>query len=254
MITNILTLFLQAIAAGVFISLGGFLFIGSKWLFTNFDSKYSEFGNVIGSCLFGVGLLLICITKMKLYTGKVGLLFEDTITCSVIISLFIMLIGNLGSTIGVGIFVNWLMKTLKVNAYLNVNHKVASSKLKLSSIEDFVKCAIQSMLCGSCVHLGVRCFNMFNGNFKGKILVIFCVFWFVYSGYQHCIANTFYFASSLIHDNNAYINVAICVVGNMFGTIPISLFTTKFNVLNRSSSLSTEESDEPINVHKRDLV
>lgn len=249
-ILQTLIVFIQSIAAGLSISLGGALFVGSKFVFTYADSKWSEFGTLIGSDLFSVGLIIVCAFRLMLYTGKIGLMFETCQGGFYFFSLIVMLIGNLGSAYGAGLLLNYLLKNSR---FVVIDTSVAEAKLNLSTVTDYVKCVMQSMFCGSCVHIGVKCFNMFR-NVKGAVITNFAVLMFVYSGFQHCIANTFYFGCAKLFNTKVLINVAICVVGNSLGTIPIALFTSTFHQVTPKSSTSsldnTEESLEDNRSHR----
>ena len=239
-ILEMMLVFAKGIAAGIAIGLGGFLFIGSKWAFSRIKSStdYSEFGNVIGSTLFSVGLLIVCSLKLMLYTGKIGLTFEVSQSIKHYVSLVVMLIANVCSAYGLGLLLHTLMKS-KASRYVDIATNVALAKLKLSALSDYVKCSMQSIFCGSCVHLGVKCFVMFDGRCRGVIITIFAVLMFVYSGFQHCIANSFYFGFANEFRKEVFINVAICIIGNSLGTIPISLFTQTFRKVEAESSDSS---------------
>lgn len=59
-----LRLFVSALLAGVFISIGGILFLSVE-------------NKVIGAILFSVGLFAICTNSLALYTGKVCYCLDD---------------------------------------------------------------------------------------------------------------------------------------------------------------------------------
>ena len=61
--------FYKGILAGLAIGLGGFLYI----LMVHFVP--GEYGKVLGSILFSVGLFLVCTFMLSLYTGKIGLIY-----------------------------------------------------------------------------------------------------------------------------------------------------------------------------------
>lgn len=217
----------SSIISGILISFGGLLFICSKWIYK------SELFDFIGSILFSIGLLIICKCKFLLFTGKVGFMFEynnewSKKYCSSWFKLLLILILNISSAIGFGILTNLSFRKLQV---MNIISSIVSNKIKLSMFDDYVKCFLQSIFCGSCVHFAVKSFS-YN--------CIFCVLFiscFVYNGFQHCIANAFYFAATFNFDVKMLINEAVVITGNIIGTIPVAGL---FNLL---SETKTEDTD-----------
>ena len=238
---NAFVLILKSIAAGLAIGVGGFLFCGSKWLTKYVKSPdITEVGSAVGSIAFSVGLLTVCKFKLMLFTGKCGLMFEAKQNCEYWTSLFVMLLFNIAAAYGLGWAVNLLIK--HDDRFLLIAQTLATNKSKLTSLNDYVKLVIQALFCGSCVHLGVKCFAFFEGGVKGTICIIWFVFMFVYSGFQHCIANSFYFGLAHVYSRDAIISVCVEIVGNWFGTIVVSLFSSKFRRLSYSSSYSSSSS------------
>ena len=225
--SNIFVVIFKSILAGVSIGLGGFIYIASRWSFNNYITSYNEFGNVIGSDLFSIGLLLVCRFQLMLYTGKIGLTFESSQSAEYWVNIFIMLIFNISSAYALGMLANYLLSFWTNKSLLNTAIAIASGKTNCKTVNDYVKTSVQSIFCGTCVHIGVRCYQTVNG-FSAFMLTNWFVFIFVYSGFQHCIANSFYFGIARLFNNDVYINVAICVVGNMLGTIPVALITKTF--------------------------
>ena len=207
----------SSILSGMLISFGGMLFICSKWIYD------SEIMNLIGSILFSSGLLTICYFKLHLFTGKVGLLFEHVNEwegCNAVWKLMLILVLNLISAIIFGIIAHL---ALRKTYFTTIISNITSNKLTYTSVNLFIKCFLQSFYCGSCVHFAVKTFPLH---------FIFCVFFisgFVYNGFQHCIANAFYFGALFKFDINMLINEFIVISGNILGTIPIACIHNKIH-------------------------
>ena len=208
-----LTCFLLSIPAGLAIGLGGFLYILMTYLI---HGDLSELGNIFGSLVFSIGLLTVCIFSLNLYTGKVGLIYESKKNKDFYISLLIMLIGNALGAFLLGYICYFIFKDMEIYNYaLNT----ANKRLIFDDGIDYLSASIKSFLCGVCVYLAVKCFNMDRMKPLGITLLVFFVFIFVYSGWQHCIANMFYFAMSNKIEPNTFINLALAILFNSLGPV-----------------------------------
>lgn len=205
--------FLKGILAGLAIGVGGFLYI----LMKHFVS--GELGNVLGSFLFAIGLFTVCTFSLALFTGKIGLVFEKKQEKSFYISLPVMLVGNIIGAVAIGyvcyaIFMNNEQMMNTVNA-------VCKTRVELFTFDQYLSMMVRGFLCGLCVYLAVKCFSLNRLKPVGIILLVTFVFVFVYSGFQHCIANMFYLGfGNKYTDPNAYINIFFCILFNALGTIP----------------------------------
>ena len=70
-----------------------------------------------------------------------------------------------------------------------------------------------------CVYLAVKAFSLNRLKPIGILLLVFFVFVFVYSGFQHCIANMFYFGFGNHINGYTFINLAFCILFNSLGPI-----------------------------------
>ena len=107
MAKTLLLNFLKGILAGLAIGLGGFLFI----LVTKYVE--GELGKVLGALIFPVGLTLVCVFGLSLYTGKIGLIFEKKQTTTFYISLPIMIVGNAIGAVGLGYICYFAFRNLE---------------------------------------------------------------------------------------------------------------------------------------------
>ena len=205
--------FLKGILAGLAIGVGGFLYI----LMIHFVK--GELGNVLGSLLFAVGLFTVCTFYLALYTGKIGLVFEKKQEKSFYISLPIMLLGNFIGAVSLGYLCFVIFRNnSEIMATVSA---VCQKRVVLYTFENYLSLMIKSFLCGLCVYLAVKCFGLNRLKPVGIILLVFFVFVFVYSGYQHCIANMFYLGFGNQFGNGyTYVNLLFCILFNSLGTIP----------------------------------
>ena len=203
--------FLKGILAGLAIGLGGFLFILMTFLIQG------ELGKVLGSLLFAVGLFLVCTFSLSLFTGKAGLIFEQKQETSFYLSLPVMLIGNAVGAIGFGYICFAIFKDMEI-----MQRAIAVSELRtgLNSFNDYLGCIIKGLLCGLCVYLAVKSFAKNRLKPVGIILLATFVFLFVYGGFEHCIANMYYFSFANSWGLNAFLDLIIVIIMNVLGTIP----------------------------------
>ena len=202
--------FVKGILAGLAIGLGGFLYV----LMVHFVQ--GELGRVLGSLLFAVGLFTVCTCMLHLYTGKIGMVYEGKQTKDFYISLPVMLIGNAIGAFGFG-FALWAL--FKDTSVMETVNRICTSRTTLASFDDFLAVIVQSTLCGVCVYLAVKSFSLNRLKPVGILLLVFFVFVFVYSGFQHCIANMFYFGFGNHINGYTFINLAFCILFNSLGPI-----------------------------------
>ncbi len=210
---QVLLHFLKGMLAGLAIGLGGFLYIIMTFAL---HGEYAELGKILGSILFSVGLFLVCTFSLSLYTGKIGLIYEEKKDKVFYISLPVMLIGNAIGAFALG-YICWaIFRNTDVITYANA---AATSRLALNSFMDYLTTAIKSFLCGLCVYLAVKAFSLNRLKPLGIGLLVFFVFVFVYCGFQHCIANMFYFGMANAMEWNTLFNLLIVILFNSLGPV-----------------------------------
>ena len=202
--------FLKGILAGLAIGVGGFLYV----LMTNLIA--GELGKVLGSLLFAVGLFTVCSLSLSLYTGKIGLIYEQKQETSFYISLPVMLVGNAIGAFGLGMLCYLIFKETSL---FNTAMATAAIRLSFNNFNDFLSCMVKSTLCGLCVYLAVKCFSYKRISLLGTGLLVLFVFIFVYSGFQHCIANMFYFGFAFKWVWQVAVNLVLCILFNSIGPI-----------------------------------
>lgn len=207
---DLLFSFLKGILAGLAIGVGGFLYILMVFLIKG------ELGKVLGSTLFAVGLFTVCTFSLHLYTGKIGLVYEKRQTNTFYICLPIMLIGNAIGAIGLGYICYFAFRNLDI---FQVALNTANARLSFNGFDDYLSCCIKSLLCGLCVYLAVKSFAYKRISIIGTLLLIIFVFIFVYCGFQHCVANMFYFGFANSWMWQTAVDLVLCILFNSIGPV-----------------------------------
>ena len=217
-----LKVLLYGIYAGLAIGLGSFVFtIVSAYM------GDTTAGKIFASALFSVGLILVCVLGLQLYTGKIGVVFDDREKLKEnAINLPIMLVGNAIGAFALGILCHFIFMNLP-----EVASKIkAISEGKTASDTVF----LQGIFCGALVYIAVYFFKNLQ-NYGMKIVgIITAVTLFVYCGFQHCIANMFYFGMAFNWNTNMLWNLLIVILTNSVGALLVrcivhlsALLTTK---------------------------
>ena len=210
----------KGLFAGLAIGLGGFLYIIMKHFVPG------ELGTVLGSTLFAIGLFLVCTLQFHLYTGKIGLVYEGKQTKEFYISLPVMLIFNAIGAFGLGYVCFAIFRNTEVMETVN---NVCAMRTTLNTFNDYLSLMVKSFLCGICVYMAVKCFNLNRLKPLGIGLLVLFVFIFVYSGFQHCIANMFYFGFGNHINGYTFVNLLFCILFNSLGPVMGVLIFNLFN-------------------------
>ncbi len=181
---------LSGISAGILISIGGSVFLAC-------DNKY------VGAVMFSVALLCICLKGYSLYTGKIGFIPEkhDKEAFSV---LLLGLLGNLIGTVACGYAIRYALPALGETA-----EKICSLKLE----QTLPQTLIRGLFCGVLMYLAVSIFRD-----RQKVIgILFCIPVFILAGFEHSVADMFYFAASEIVSLKAFVFIMMVVLGNTIG-------------------------------------
>lgn len=195
---RLVTAFIGGIPAGICVSVGGAAYLST-------DNRY------IGALLFSVGLLAIITYNFSLYTGKVGLSFGKD--AFFILELAAMWVGNLAGTM----LFTGLLRGTRVGAEISAKAAVlALSKTSAPLPELFCLGAG----CGICMYIAVT----WSGEDShptawNAVLVTMPVAVFILSGYEHCIADMFYFLAAGALDAKAFAVLLTVTLGNTFGSL-----------------------------------
>lgn len=151
---------------------------------------------IIGAGLFALGLLAVRINKSDLFTGKIqhwGKPGYSTIDMNA------MLWGNFG-----GIFLMVLLASICFPSVVVTAGTIGATKIAVPLLTTFGK----AILCGYIMTLATK-------SDTPLWLSAVCVFAFVCTGLNHCIADMFYYL--LTPNDSFYIPLGVTVIGNIIG-------------------------------------
>ena len=188
-----------AMAAGFCIGIGGIVFLAQ-------ENKFA------GAFLFAVGLLTILVFRFNLFTGMVGYLTDNLMEkkFGYLFTLLLVWVGNfLGTAVAAGLVsLTRLQAALKLKCDPIVAVKLADSWYSL---------LILGIFCGILMFIAVDTFKKRIGekDFLCCIAVFMGVMVFILAGFEHSIADMFYF----------------CLSGKVVEAIPALLLITLGNAI-----------------------
>ncbi|MBP3436738.1 MAG: formate/nitrite transporter family protein [Clostridia bacterium] len=182
---------IKGFLAGLCIALGGAVYLAS-------DIKF------VGAIFFSVALLTICYFGFSLYTGKVGNLVHHH-KGSDLGALFAGLLGNLLGCVVFGTLVRFGLPALAAKA-----ETLSAAKLGETGPEALIR----SFFCGVLMFVAVWIFQ----NKKTVLGIFICIPVFILSGFEHSVANMFYFATGASYSLQTLLYTLLLVLGNSLGS------------------------------------
>lgn len=186
----------KSIAASLLISLGNYVLL--------------KIGNPLGPFLFSFGLLSVCYLNLNLFTGKCGFILENKIK---VIDILIILMVNLIFGYLFGYLYSYVDKSL-----------VQSALLKVSTYEFSFSFFVKSFMCGVIMYLAVKMYKE-----KTALGIIFGVPLFIFSGFQHSIANIITLGVASTFDWS----IILCILGNFIGSLFVWYISTDYKIEKR---------------------
>lgn len=184
-------MFFKAVYAGFMIGAGCIVYLSVE-------------NKLVGSLLFSFGLLTIVTQEFYLYTGKIGFVKKAW----ELVHMLIIIAGNyLGTLIA-----SFASKAARLN--------ISSTELVIAKLDkDITSVFVLSVFCGVMMYLAIDNYN----KFKNIVFIIAPVMIFILSGFEHSIANMFYFNLSGIYSFRVFCYILVMLVGNGIGAKVFSL-------------------------------
>ena len=196
----------RAFLAGIMISIGGCVFIGC----TNKDVGW------VGAILFAIGLFTIFHFGFDLYTGKVGYALENK--PAYIIDLLVIILGNLIGCLLIG-YMTSVMEPSDI-----ANRAIIFVEGRMNDI-NYLGVLFKGILCGMLMFIAADYYKKTRG-FLGALIAVPV---FILSGFEHSIADMFYFASAFFEKSSCFdlgegvLFIIVVIIGNAIGGLLIPL-------------------------------
>ena len=195
-----LKILVRAILAGIMISIGGTIYLSLE-------------NKMLGAFLFSIGLFAICTNGYNLYTGKIGYVIENKI--KYLLELLLTLLGNIIGTVSCG----YLLSLSRIGTSLREKAQLIC-EIKLN--DNLLSIFILAVFCGIIMYLAVDLYKKLNdfGKYMGIFLGITV---FILAGFEHCVANMYYFSAADMWSWKTVLYVLVMVLGNSIGSIILAL-------------------------------
>lgn len=191
----------KSIIAGVMIGIGGTIYLSVE-------------NKVVGSILFAIGLFAIVVYGFNLYTGKIGYLVTN-FNFKYIKELIITLMGNFIGTF----FVGFILRYTRI--YSLISEK-AKTLVDIKLDDTIISILILSFFCGILMYFAVNSYKELKD--VGRYIAVFLgVIVFILCGFEHCIANMYYFSVSSSWCLNGFLYLLVMILGNSLGGMLIPL-------------------------------
>ena len=182
-------------------------------MYLSCDNKY------VGAVLFSVALISICYLGTYLFTGKIGFLAEK-FELKTLAQLGVGLVGNFAGATLFGLLAAYAKPQIREAAVMSCQSKLEN---------DFLSAVCLGAMCGILMYVAVKVFK----EFKNPIGVIFCIPVFILSGYEHSIADMFYFSAAHMINLDYLSFIAAVVIGNAIGAMAIA-YLIRFSLPKKS--------------------
>jgi formate/nitrite transporter FocA (FNT family) len=199
MMTQYAKTFINAILSGLFIGIGGTIYLACP-------------SSIVGAFLFTIGLMMIVCYGFSLYTGAIGYLVNHGKDFFEYLGkLFFIWTGNFIGCFAVGTAIRGTRTFLKIEEKIAV---VCADKLN----DSWCSLLVLSIFCGLLMYMAVETYRREElppiFRFGGLFL---CISVFIMSGFEHCIADMYYFSLGNVWSWNTLLVTLLLTLGNSLG-------------------------------------
>lgn len=185
-----------AILGGCAIGMGGIVFLSLE-------------NKVIGALMFTVGLYTIVAHGLNLYTGKVGYIPNNP--PAYVIDVAVIWLGNLIGT--------WLAAQAALATRISGLSEAVAGMCDVKLNDSMMSLFILGIFCGSLMYIAVEGYKVT----KNPAILFVCVAAFILSGFEHCIADMFYFSLGGVWSVDTLIRTLVITAANAIGGCVIPL-------------------------------
>ena len=197
----------QGILAGISISLGGTVFLLTP-------------DKTVGALLFAVGLFCVCAFGFSLFTGKVCYVFDNDRKYA--LALPVIWTGNLIGAVGTA-----LLESLTYKGAELAEKAAAVCQGKLDQTP--LSAVILAVFCNIMIYIAVEGYRNIPHEIGKYMAILFGVVVFILCGFEHCVANMYYFTIGNAWGWKAAGYLLLMTLGNTAGGVLIPLLRKAFS-------------------------
>lgn len=193
--------FVSGLLAGVCIALGGTALLSLE-------------DRVLGALFFTVGLFTICTFGFHLFTGKVCYVFQRSRAYA--LDLPVIWLGNLAGTALVAL----AERCTRIGPALAAKAaRLCGTKLEDGPLSLF----LLALGCNLLIYIAVEGYGSGGGELKMHLSLFFGVAVFILCGFEHCVANMYYFSMAGMWSGKALVYLLVMTLGNAVGGVLLPL-------------------------------
>lgn len=191
---NACNTFLKSIFGGAAIGVGGTIYLSLE-------------NHALGSFLFALGLFTIYTFGLSLYTGKVC--YIPNKKPAYLAEVALVLLGNIVGTIAYG----YLLRGTRLAKLIPTVTALVDKKLADGLYSTF----IMAILCGVMMCIAVIGFQIIHDGVGKHLALVMPIMVFILSGFEHSIADLFYYSLANAWSAHAVLYIAVIALGNLIG-------------------------------------
>lgn len=188
---------IKSILAGIMIGIGATTYLSLE-------------NKIVGSVLFSIGLFIIVTKELNLFTGKIGYIVNNDF--KYVKEVLITLIGNFIGTFLVG----YILRFTRIS---NIVAQAARGICEIKLNDNLTSILILSIFCGILMYLAVNGYKESKDNFAKYGGIFLAVSVFILCGFEHCIANMYYFTIADMWSLKTFTYLGIMILGNSIGGV-----------------------------------
>ncbi len=198
-LSNSFKTFINAILAGIFIGIAGTVYLSVP-------------NSIVGSVLFGFGLMSIVCYGFKLFTGAIGYLVnQGKETFNYLWILLLIWLGNFAGTFAVGTLVRQSRSFAAIDDRVD---SICAAKLN----DSWISLLVLSFFCGILMYTAVETYRRKELDPIFRFFAVFlCVSIFILCGFEHCIADMYYFSAAGVWSVKTLLVTLLLTLGNALG-------------------------------------
>lgn len=219
----------MSFCSGIMIGVGGTAFLFAYNLF-------GDWGRLIGSVLFSLGILAIVMFDMKLFTGLISDMPE--MGAKNWWKLPVCFLWNM-----IGVLFAAVLVYYSPLADVVVPKAQEMMSVKLDAEWWGLKALCSSILCGFLITLSIGAVNYApRKKLSTTVGVMFPIIVFAFCGFDHSVANTLYIYF-LGFSGKAMLYLLVCVVGNILGGVILPILSL-FRIWSNKTQVKQETKEQ----------